>query len=218
LIPWPDEHLRRASINNFGYGGANAHAIIDDALHFLTERGLFGNHLTEHRSAVDSTEQLCQSTIQHMSPRFDRSIEQHLLLLSAADEKGVARQIQSFAQYMESKPNTLTDPAFMYRLAHTLSERRSKLRWRSFAVVQGLDLATETLSTKFSSPVRALSSPDIVFVFSGQGTSWPKMGRELLLYPVYRQSVEEADKHLSSLGCSWSVLCKRSSPHLLNKY
>jgi acyl transferase domain-containing protein/NADPH:quinone reductase-like Zn-dependent oxidoreductase/SAM-dependent methyltransferase/NADP-dependent 3-hydroxy acid dehydrogenase YdfG len=30
LTPWPSGQVRRASINSFGYGGANAHCIIDD--------------------------------------------------------------------------------------------------------------------------------------------------------------------------------------------
>ncbi len=35
LTPWPTQGLRRASINSFGYGGSNAHLIIDDALNYL---------------------------------------------------------------------------------------------------------------------------------------------------------------------------------------
>lgn len=46
LLPWPTEGLRRASINSFGYGGTNAHCIIDDAYHYLSSRGLIGRHNT----------------------------------------------------------------------------------------------------------------------------------------------------------------------------
>jgi hypothetical protein len=35
LIPWPKERLRRASINSFGFGGANGHCIIDHVSNVL---------------------------------------------------------------------------------------------------------------------------------------------------------------------------------------
>ncbi|KAI1774512.1 hypothetical protein F4818DRAFT_64374 [Hypoxylon cercidicola] len=44
--PWPCKGLRRISVNSFGFGGSNVHVILDDALHYLQERGLTGNHCT----------------------------------------------------------------------------------------------------------------------------------------------------------------------------
>ncbi|KAI1341909.1 hypothetical protein F5Y15DRAFT_351197 [Xylariaceae sp. FL0016] len=46
LLPWPTDGLRRASINSFGYGGTNAHCILDDAFYYLNSRGLTGRHNT----------------------------------------------------------------------------------------------------------------------------------------------------------------------------
>ncbi|KAI1138623.1 hypothetical protein F5Y05DRAFT_418859 [Hypoxylon sp. FL0543] len=46
LLPWPTDGLRRASINSFGYGGTNAHCILDDAFHYLQDHGLVGRHNT----------------------------------------------------------------------------------------------------------------------------------------------------------------------------
>ncbi|KAM5486920.1 Type I Iterative PKS [Microsporum audouinii] len=45
-VPWPTEGLRRASVNGFGYGGSNAHVVLDDAYHYLTLHGLKGKHCT----------------------------------------------------------------------------------------------------------------------------------------------------------------------------
>ncbi|KAK6350951.1 hypothetical protein TWF718_004131 [Orbilia javanica] len=35
--PWPTYGLRRVSLNSFGFGGTNAHVVIDDGLGFLSE-------------------------------------------------------------------------------------------------------------------------------------------------------------------------------------
>src|SRR5262249_682625 len=43
---WPSPGQRHVTVNSFGFGGANAHVILDDAYHYLTERGLVGNHNT----------------------------------------------------------------------------------------------------------------------------------------------------------------------------
>lgn len=43
---WPTAGLRRASINSFGYGGANSHIVLDDAYNFMRLRGLQGRHRT----------------------------------------------------------------------------------------------------------------------------------------------------------------------------
>jgi acyl transferase domain-containing protein len=43
---WPQPGLRRMSINSFGIGGSNAHVVMDDALHFLQQYRLVGDHRT----------------------------------------------------------------------------------------------------------------------------------------------------------------------------
>ncbi|KAF2715992.1 hypothetical protein K431DRAFT_316867 [Polychaeton citri CBS 116435] len=45
-ISWPSAGLRRVSVNGFGMGGTNGHAILDDAGHYFVERGIAGVHCT----------------------------------------------------------------------------------------------------------------------------------------------------------------------------
>lgn len=44
--------MRRISINNFGYGGTNAHAVIDDALSYLKARNIQAKHNTIARPSL----------------------------------------------------------------------------------------------------------------------------------------------------------------------
>ena len=51
-MPWPAKGLRRASVNSFGYGGANAHVVLDDAYNYLNLRHLKGRHRTAIKPSV----------------------------------------------------------------------------------------------------------------------------------------------------------------------
>ncbi|EFX01892.1 polyketide synthase [Grosmannia clavigera kw1407] len=42
LSPWPVDGLRRVSVNSFGFGGTNAHVVLDDVPHFLAENDIAG--------------------------------------------------------------------------------------------------------------------------------------------------------------------------------
>ena len=89
-------------------------------------------------------------------------------------------------------------------LAFTLSNRRSAFQWRTtFVALSAKDL-TSALTQRIKSG-RAGKAPKIAFVFTGQGAQWHAMGRELLAYDVYAQTVKEADQYLKTLGADWSV-------------
>ncbi|KAI1744483.1 reducing type I polyketide synthase [Xylaria scruposa] len=181
LADWPASAIRRASVNNFGYGGTNTHVILEEA----------EPHRSNARGRVNGV------NVAHPDP------EKKLFILSARDEKTAARMVENLRSYIHLSPEV------SYKdLAYTLSERRSKFNWRIAVSAGSLPQLEEALSDTTHRPVQAQSRPPkLGFVFNGQGAQWYAMGRELLsAYPVFLATIETCDATLKSLGAKWSVL------------
>ncbi|GLA95297.1 type I Iterative Polyketide synthase (PKS) [Aspergillus tubingensis] len=181
-IPWPENELRRVSVNSFGFGGTNAHAVIDGAQSVVRNKG--PGHLHINGNAFPSQEAT------------------KLLVWSAADEKTASRIAQGYKDFL-SEHTESRSPAYLEALAFTLSRRRSQFPWRTFCVSdpsQGLG------NLSVPPAVQVNSKLQVCFVFTGQGAHWVGMGKELLDYDVFRRSLEESDTLLHNVGCQFSVL------------
>ncbi|KAK2018650.1 KR domain-containing protein [Colletotrichum eremochloae] len=232
-VTWqkPTSGFRRASVSSFGYGGSNAHVVLDDAQNYLRMRGLQGctaaadligtsvfiNGGAEHTNGTNSTDGV--NGTNGMS-RKDSGISIHsdadstmplvLLTFAAADEAGPQRQAVALQRYFESYPPQLgnqPDNEFLVDVAHTLSNR-SAMTWRSFAVATSEAQVRKGLVGILSPAHHALPSktPNLAFIFTGQGAQYARMGVGLMRYDVFRQSLHECDEFLRSLGCGWSVM------------
>lgn len=181
-IPWPENELRRVSVDSFGFGGTNAHAIINGAQSVV--RNQEPGHLHMNGNAFPSQEAT------------------KLLVWSAADEKTASRVAQGYKDFL-SEHTESRSLAYLEALAFTLSRRRSQFPWRTFCVSdpsQGLG------NLSVSPAVQVNSKLQVCFVFTGQGAHWVGMGKELLDYDVFRRSLEESDTLLHNVGCHFSVL------------
>jgi len=135
--------------------------------------------------------------------------ESKLLVWSAAEEDGLKRLAAVYSKHfsqVEQDPSQIA--TYLGNLAHTLGTRRSLLPWRSFVVTDSIEPLRElnNWTTKRSSAALGLG-----FIFNGQGAQWFAMGRELLVYPVFKQSLLDAESYMFSQGCSWFLLGKFSS-------
>ncbi|KAL1872727.1 Type I Iterative PKS [Diaporthe australafricana] len=202
VMPWPSEGLRRISVNSFGYGGSNAHIILDDACSFLDQNRLPGNHVTKP-SQLNGT----SDTLDKPSPSFSR-----VFPISAHDKDGLGRVKLALAEYIIDKSDQLRGmrerSSFLDDLALTLCERRTHLQWTTFSIASSLEDLLAALIADNTTPPTRLSSckPRLGFVFTGQGAQWASMGMDLMQYPVFRDSVEAADRYLQQkLGCTWSA-------------
>lgn len=193
LLPWPTNSLRRASVNSFGYGGTNAHVIIDgpnDLIPRNQEQESPHVHGSEQRSAK----------------------KQRLFVFSAHDEAALKRMQAQYEDHLSlliSNPDSIAhknESTYLDELSFTLAKRRSLLGLKTSVVASTIQELCHNISSSALKPVRSSGKPRIAFVFTGQGAQWARMGLELMFYPIFRESVLTADVFLKSIGSEWSVL------------
>lgn len=209
---WPTTGLRRASVNSFGFGGSNAHAVLDDAYHYLQARGLKGRHVTQTESSVRPTIDAHQhitsarvNGVKHeLSKKTNPACLPKVLVWSASDENGLQRLASVYEAHL-SKITTVHE-GYLDDLAYTLSEKRSRLIWKSYAIASSLEKAKFSLKQGLPGPSRSLKEPQLCFIFTGQGAQWFGMGRELLRYPIFQESLENAGIYFQTLGCRWYLM------------
>ncbi len=190
LTAWPVPGLRRVSVNSFGFGGTNAHAVIDDAAHYLAEAGMAGRHNT-FLFAGDKLLHAADSP----QPRFSRT---QLYVFSARDEAALKRVLAAQAKYIAD--NTAAEN-FTANYAYTLFSRRSRLDCATFAVAQsGDELLRKIKDSNTAAPVGLTKrDPRVAWVFCGQGAQWHAMGRELMAYDVFGSCVTAASNYMQAV-------------------
>lgn len=205
-------------MNSFGYGGANSHVILDDAFNYMKLRDLDGKHATsplppETTSIEKSSKHLASSApaVNGCGHHGAAPTAPKLLVWSAADKNGIGRMTEALQGWFESlDPAQASNPDLLANLAFTLDSHRSRLSWRSFAL---LNTAEDLQTLPVLTPTKAKVDPARTgFVFSGQGAQWYAMGRELLCYPSFKEDFDRAADVLNSLGCPWSPIGKMTLP------
>ncbi|KAL8714476.1 MAG: hypothetical protein Q9225_006581, partial [Loekoesia sp. 1 TL-2023] len=185
LTQWPQGKPLRASINNFGYGGTNAHMILESAPDRLPRL----NEVDGYPS-------------QNELHGFDRY---RVYVLSAKDPVTCLNMAKNLAVYLRRATQEGHQPS-PSDLAHTLLERRSRLPWAVATRASNLEELAERLEQPTFKPLNATKQPRLGFVFNGQGAQWYAMGRELITaYPVFGASIHRADQILKDYGANWSL-------------
>ncbi|KAJ3480528.1 hypothetical protein NLG97_g8050 [Lecanicillium saksenae] len=195
-ISWPEGKRRRVSINNFGAGGTNTHAIIESADYY------------SHKNQ-DSGRGMGSSTSASL-----------LFPLSSARKDGlqsVAARLVEYLGGIELSPQTECE--ILHNMAYTLSMRRSHFSWRSAFVAGSVSQLVETLARPPEVQSQAnLSAPRLAFVFTGQGAQWPEMGCALIgVYPVFRKAIDDAQACLSLLGAEWDIVQELTKPEATSR-
>ncbi|KGO48676.1 Acyl transferase/acyl hydrolase/lysophospholipase [Penicillium expansum] len=180
---WPEVQtgdLRRASVNSFGFGGANAHAILE-------------NFVPDPAQAL--LKNVEESTGPFMAP-FN---------FSAGTEKSLANLLSTYSSFIKENPTiSLRD------ISWTLNTRRSTLPFRvSISALTVEDLAkkledvsqnTMDFMTVSSSQATSEGKPRLLGVFTGQGAQWATMGADLLRSsPLFSECIDQLQSALNTL-------------------
>ncbi|KAF2188519.1 PKSKA1 [Zopfia rhizophila CBS 207.26] len=198
-IDWKAFNLRASRtlvhVNSFGFGGANAHVVLENATsspHVSSYQTISNNFFDDD----DEDEDADGEAVENKTPP-------KLLVFSANDPNSLSRYVKALSSHFLN-PIVSID---LDNLAYTLSERRSKLYYRAFAITRSskAKLKEEDLVTGKQAP----SPPRIGFVFTGQGAQWSQMGAELVKdFPLAQKVIEELDGALKSLPDppQWTLL------------
>ncbi|GLA73933.1 type I Iterative Polyketide synthase (PKS) [Aspergillus tubingensis] len=179
--PWP-RGKRYISVSNYGFGGTNAHVVLQKAPSQVPQE------------EVTSTK--------------DKEGKRRLLLISAHDRDALRTRCKEYCIYFEQRPEVFENTLFG-NFAYTVGSKRSHLPYRIALSATSLDDAGVQLAQMKINPVRAIGGdgPSVSFVFTGQGAQWAQMGMPLMdEFPVFAAAIHRADKHLSEgLGAEFSL-------------
>jgi phthiocerol/phenolphthiocerol synthesis type-I polyketide synthase E len=179
LTSWPDNTRsdgtaipRRAGVTSLGMGGTNAHVILEEAP--LPEPGS-GSRVWQ------------------------------LLLLSAQTPSALENRTRQLADYLDDPGNRAVDLA---DIAYTLALGRRDFNQRRFALCPYPGLGETRTTLQQLTPGRVMTSQcetvkrPVVFMFSGQGSQYVDMCRELYdNEPVFRDNIDKgADLLIPLLG------------------
>ncbi|KAK4130807.1 putative PKS-NRPS protein [Trichocladium antarcticum] len=189
LLDWPDlpeGAVRRASVNSFGFGGANAHAIL------------------EAYTPQTAVALLASPSSFTFAP----------LLISGASDTALAANIAAQAEFLEAVPDAgLKDISYTLHSHRSALPKRAVFAAasRDALVAELRAHNTDDQRKPEQTVARSLASrPRTLGVFTGQGAQWPRMGAELIeRSAAVAQVIDALEQSLATLPGddrpSWSL-------------
>ncbi|KKF93400.1 Lovastatin nonaketide synthase [Ceratocystis platani] len=184
-MDWPRSYRRRqASINSFGFGGTNAHAVVAD---------------------VEYLSQKAQNPVFSRSTLTTKETPQPFVF-SAHGASSLKKILSQFLAHLEEMPSA--EQGYLNDLAYTLGCRRSRLETRIAISASSLEHLQSQLRAADEVDFTKVNSlpPKVCFVFAGQGGVWAQMGQSLRSFQAYRESIAAANTFIQkTYHCSFNI-------------
>ncbi len=180
IEPFPDNRESRfAGINSFGFGGTNAHVVLEGAAPVLDRKK---NDIPQLGGFVYPLSARCEKALQDLAilqlPLFE---DQAFHLYDLCYNAGLRRDHHN------------------YRLAVTGKSKREVVRNLQLFLDVGKAPGVYTGIAEQGQPVK------LAYVFSGMGPQWWAMGRELLEEePLFKETIKKCDRLLGKYA-DWSL-------------
>ncbi|KAI0164067.1 polyketide synthase [Xylariaceae sp. FL1272] len=179
--PFPQYNsvIPRVSVNNFGFGGTNAHAILEQA------------PVTKSHTLLENSSSLLPK----------------LFIFSANSQPSLKRMLEAYHTYLQDHQATdLCSLSYTLCRRRTALPWRFSCVAHDRDSLQANLKSSHLSIQKF---VPNSGSRNKIFVFTGQGAQWVGMGRELLSGDtspsVFRDSIRVSRDILFNLGASWNL-------------
>jgi len=183
--PEPENGPRLATVNSFGFGGANANVILAEA-------------------PVPATNEQTNQPTNHP----------YLFPLSARSPEALTAAVAAYRAFVAQRDHALVDlctTAALRRGQHAY--RATFVAASTTALVDQLQaFLDEAPSNTIATGQVAVAPVKLGFVYAGMGTQWWAMGRELLATsPLFLRTIQEIDQLFQPLA-GWSILDALQQP------
>ncbi|MGG3571970.1 type I polyketide synthase [Bacillus gobiensis] len=176
--PWPETNgPKRAAVNSFGFGGTNAHVLIEE--YTTTQDNLYDDNQPE---------------------------ENNLIPLSAKSKQALYDFANQLKLSLPHSQTTLTSLGYTLSRRRDHHSHRLAILTDSISDLQNkLDIfLSETTNSRLHEGVVTNKSP-LVFVFTGMGPQWWGMGHELYQKEtIFRDTIDKIDEIFQDLS-GWSL-------------
>ncbi|KAI1453383.1 putative polyketide synthase [Annulohypoxylon moriforme] len=209
-LPANGQGARRVSVNSFGYGGANAHSILESAPRtgskaFINKpRGINGVNGTNGTNGTNGVNGHHNGYSNGNGYEHDEAFSDQTYLLPFS-----ANKLPSLHGRVEKLLELDLSSISIADLAYTLGQRRTHLPLRGYIVAKESSLLEDISldNLRLSNTDNNYTERKCAFVFTGQGAQYQGMGRELMQFSTFSRTIHKLDKALSSLphAPSWKI-------------